>query len=332
MSSFRSVVRAVGGYLPEKIVTNEDLEKLVDTSDSWIEERTGIKERRIAAEGELTSNLGLKAARQALERAGMDATEIDLIILATSTPDNTFPATAVTIQAELGITSGAAFDLQAVCSGFVFAMTTADQYIRTGQAKNVLVIGAETFSRILDWEDRTTCVLFGDGAGAVILSSVPEDGPELGMEDSKTKRGIIASRLRSDGRYRDKLYVDGGPSSTQTTGFLRMHGREVFRHAVTNISDVIEETLETANLSIDDIDWFVPHQANERILVGTAKKIGLPFEKVIMTVARHGNTSAASIPLALNEAHEAGKIKPGDMVLLEAMGGGFTWGAVLVKW
>lgn len=332
MSSFRSVVRAVGGYLPEKIVTNEDLEKLVDTSDSWIEERTGIKERRIAAEGELTSDLGLKAARQALERAGMDATEIDLIILATSTPDNTFPATAVTIQAELGITSGAAFDLQAVCSGFVFAMTTADQYIRTGQAKNVLVIGAETFSRILDWEDRTTCVLFGDGAGAVILSSVPEDGPELGMEDSKTKRGIIASRLRSDGRYRDKLYVDGGPSSTQTTGFLRMHGREVFRHAVTNISDVIEETLETANLSIDDIDWFVPHQANERILVGTAKKIGLPFEKVVMTVARHGNTSAASIPLALNEAHEAGKIKSGDMVLLEAMGGGFTWGAVLVKW
>lgn len=332
MSSFRSVVRAVGGYLPEKIVTNEDLEKLVDTSDSWIEERTGIKERRIAAEGELTSDLGLKAARQALGRAGMDATEIDLIILATSTPDNTFPATAVTIQAELGITSGAAFDLQAVCSGFVFAMTTADQYIRTGQAKNVLVIGAETFSRILDWEDRTTCVLFGDGAGAVILSSVPEDGPELGMEDSKTKRGIIASRLRSDGRYRDKLYVDGGPSSTQTTGFLRMHGREVFRHAVTNISDVIEETLETANLSIDDIDWFVPHQANERILVGTAKKIGLPFEKVVMTVARHGNTSAASIPLALNEAHEAGKIKSGDMVLLEAMGGGFTWGAVLVKW
>jgi 3-oxoacyl-[acyl-carrier-protein] synthase-3 len=332
VSSFRSVVRAVGGYLPEKIVTNEDLEKLVDTSDSWIEERTGIKERRIAAEGELTSDLGLKAARQALGRAGMDATEIDLIILATSTPDNTFPATAVTIQAELGITSGAAFDLQAVCSGFVFAMTTADQYIRTGQAKNVLVIGAETFSRILDWEDRTTCVLFGDGAGAVILSSVPEDGPELGMEDSKTKRGIIASRLRSDGRYRDKLYVDGGPSSTQTTGFLRMHGREVFRHAVTNISDVIEETLETANLSIDDIDWFVPHQANERILVGTAKKIGLPFEKVVMTVARHGNTSAASIPLALNEAHEAGKIKSGDMVLLEAMGGGFTWGAVLVKW
>jgi 3-oxoacyl-[acyl-carrier-protein] synthase-3 len=322
----------VGGYLPEKIVTNEDLEKLVDTSDSWIEERTGIKERRIAAEGELTSDLGLKAARQALGRAGMDATEIDLIILATSTPDNTFPATAVTIQAELGITSGAAFDLQAVCSGFVFAMTTADQYIRTGQAKNVLVIGAETFSRILDWEDRTTCVLFGDGAGAVILSSVPEDGPELGMEDSKTKRGIIASRLRSDGRYRDKLYVDGGPSSTQTTGFLRMHGREVFRHAVTNISDVIEETLETANLSIDDIDWFVPHQANERILVGTAKKIGLPFEKVVMTGARHGNTSAASIPLALNEAHEAGKIKSGDMVLLEAMGGGFTWGAVLVKW
>ena len=324
MSSYRSVLKAVGGFLPEKIVTNDDMEKIVDTSDEWIRERTGIKERRIAADHEKTSDLALKAARQALERANMPAEEIDLIILATSTPDNTFPATAVTIQAELGITGGAAFDMQAVCSGFVFAMTTADQYIRSGQAKNVLVIGAETFSRLLDWEDRTTCVLFGDGAGAVILSSVPvEEAPD---------HGILASRLRSDGRYRDKLYVDGGPSTTQTTGHLRMHGREVFRHAVTNISDVIEETLEEAGLDIAEVDWFVPHQANERILVGTAKKIGLPFEKVIMTVAQHGNTSAASIPLALNEAYEAGKIKPGDMILLEAMGGGFTWGAVLLKW
>lgn len=324
MSSYRSVLKAVGGFLPEKIVTNADMEKIVDTSDEWIRERTGIKERRIAADHEKTSDLALKAARQALERANMPAEEIDLIILATSTPDNTFPATAVTIQAELGITGGAAFDMQAVCSGFVFAMTTADQYIRSGQAKNVLVIGAETFSRLLDWEDRTTCVLFGDGAGAVILSSVPvEEAPD---------HGILASRLRSDGRYRDKLYVDGGPSTTQTTGHLRMHGREVFRHAVTNISDVIEETLEEAGLDIAEVDWFVPHQANERILVGTAKKIGLPFEKVIMTVAQHGNTSAASIPLALNEAYEAGKIKPGDMILLEAMGGGFTWGAVLLKW
>lgn len=329
MSSFRAVVKAVGGYLPEKIVTNADMEKLVDTSDNWIRERTGITERRIAAEGEYTSHLGLNAARQALARAEMDPTEIDLIILATSTPDNTFPATAVTIQAELGITEGAAFDMQAVCSGFVFAMTTADQYIRSGQAKNVLVIGAETFSRILDWEDRTTCVLFGDGAGAVILSAEKID---VNSATDVDHQGIIASRLRSDGRYRDKLYVDGGPSTTQTTGYLRMHGREVFRHAVTNISDVIEETLEAANLKVDDIDWFIPHQANERILVGTAKKIGLPFEKVVMTVARHGNTSAASIPLALNEAYEQGKLKRGDMVLLEAMGGGFTWGAVLLKW
>lgn len=325
MSQFRSIVKSVGGYLPEKIVTNDDLSKKVETTDEWIRERTGISSRHIAAEGECTSDLGLKAARQALERAGMDATEIDLIILATSTPDQTFPATAVTIQAELGITEGAAFDVQAVCSGFIFALTTADQYIRSGQAKNVLVIGAETFSRILDWEDRTTCVLFGDGAGAVVLQAEPVNGEQK-------QRGIMTSCLRSDGRYRDKLYVDGGPSSTQTTGKLRMNGREVFRHAVTNISDVIEQTLDKANLTISDIDWFVPHQANERILIGTAKKIGLPFEKVIMTVERHGNTSAASIPLALNEAFESGKVKEGDMVLLEAMGGGFTWGAVLLRW
>ncbi len=324
LSQFQSIILSVGGYLPENKVTNEDLSKMVDTSDEWIRERTGIKARHIAAENEITSDLALKAAKQALERAEMQADEIDLIILATSTPDQTFPATAVTIQAELGITDGAAFDMQAVCSGFVFALTTADQYVRSGQAKNILVIGAETFSRILDWEDRTTCVLFGDGAGAVVVSSEP-----VGDEN---QRGILTSKLRSDGRYRDKLYVDGGPSSTKTTGHLRMNGREVFRHAVTNISDVIKETLEQANLTIADIDWFVPHQANERILNGTAKKIGLPFEKVIMTVADHGNTSAASIPLALNYGVETGKIKQGDMVLLEAMGGGFTWGAVLVRW
>lgn len=325
MSQFQSIIRSVGGYLPEKKLTNDDLSKMVDTTDDWIKERTGIRSRHIAAEGEVTSDLAIIAAKQALERAEMDPQEIDLIILATSTPNQTFPATAVTIQAELGITHGAAFDMQAVCSGFVFALTTADQYIKSGQAKNILVVGAETFSRILDWEDRTTCVLFGDGAGAVILSSEEVNGDE-------SQRGILTSRIRSDGRYRDKLYVDGGPSSTRTTGHLRMNGREVFRHAVTNISDVIEETLEEANLTISDIDWFVPHQANERILLGTAKKIGLPFEKVVMTVAEHGNTSAASIPLALNHGVENGMIKKGDMVLLEAMGGGFTWGAVLVRW
>jgi len=325
LSQFQSIIRSVGGYLPEKKLTNDDLSKMVDTTDDWIKERTGIRSRHIAAEGEVTSDLAIIAAKQALERAEMDPQEIDLIILATSTPNQTFPATAVTIQAELGITHGAAFDMQAVCSGFVFALTTADQYIKSGQAKNILVLGAETFSRILDWEDRTTCVLFGDGAGAVILSSEEVNGDE-------SQRGILTSRIRSDGRYRDKLYVDGGPSSTRTTGHLRMNGREVFRHAVTNISDVIEETLEEANLTISDIDWFVPHQANERILLGTAKKIGLPFEKVVMTVAEHGNTSAASIPLALNHGVENGMIKKGDMVLLEAMGGGFTWGAVLVRW
>ncbi len=323
MSRFQSVIKSVGGYLPEKILTNEDLSKIVDTNDEWIRERSGIKERHIAADGELTSDLAIKAARSALERAGTEAEEVDLIILATSTPDYTFPASAVTVQAALGITKGAAFDVQAVCSGFVFALSTADQYIRTGQAKCVLVIGAETFSRILDWKDRTTCVLFGDGAGAVVVKGEPvnEDGPR-----------IICSKLRSDGRYRDKLYVDGGPSSTGTTGFVRMEGREVFRHAVTNISSVIEDTLKDAGLHIDDVDWFVPHQANQRILVGTAKKIGLPIEKVVITLEGHGNTSAASIPLALNYAYESGKLQKGNMVLLEAMGGGFTWGAVLLRW
>lgn len=325
MSEFRAIVKSVGGYLPEKKLTNTDLSHMVDTSDEWITERTGIKARHIAAEGEFTSDLALNAAKEALERAEMSAQEIDLIILATSTPDQTFPATAVTIQAALGINHGAAFDVQAVCSGFVFALTTADQYIKTGQAKNVLVIGAETFSRILDWEDRGTCVLFGDGAGAVVVASEPATEANIG-------HGIITSCLRSDGRHREKLYVDGGPSSTRTTGVVRMNGPEVFRHAVTNISGVIKETLEKANLTIDDVDWFVPHQANKRILLGTAKKIGLPIEKVIMTVAEHGNTSAASIPLALNHGFVEGKVKSGDLVLLEAMGGGFTWGAVLLRW
>jgi len=325
VSMTRSVIRGCGAYLPEKVLTNNDLAKIVDTNDEWIYERTGIRERHIVADDELTSDLGTKSARQALERAEIDPTDIDLIVLATSTPDNTFPATAVTIQADLGITQGAAFDLQAVCSGFVYALATADNFLKTGQHKRALVIGSETFSRILDWEDRGTCVLFGDGAGAVVL-----EAQELSGED--TDRGILTSKLRSDGRYRDKLYVDGGPSSTGTVGHLRMSGREVFRHAVTNISDIIEETLEGTNFTVSDVDWFVPHQANKRILDGTARKIGLVPEKIVMTVENHANTSAASIPLALNTAYEDGRIQKGNLVLMEAMGGGFTWGAVLVRW
>ncbi len=325
MSVTRSVVKGCGAYLPEKVLTNNDLAKIVDTTDEWIYGRTGIRERHIAADGEMTSDLGIKAALQALERAEMEPTDIDLIVLATSTPDYTFPATAVTIQAELGITQGAAFDLQAVCSGFVYALATADNFLKAGQSKRALVIGSETFSRILDWEDRGTCVLFGDGAGAVVLEAEEQKG-------ESTDRGILISKLRSDGRYRDKLYVDGGPSSTGTVGHLRMEGREVFRHAVTNISDIIEETLEGSDFSVDQIDWFVPHQANKRILDGTARKIGLDPDKVVMTVEGHANTSAASIPLALNTAFEDGRIKKGDLVLLEAMGGGFTWGAVLLRW
>jgi len=319
----RSVVKGVGGYLPDRVVTNQDLAQIVDTSDEWITARTGIRERRIAADGELTSAMGLAAARAALADAGLEPGDIDLIVLATSTPDQTFPATAVTIQAELGITDGAAFDVQAVCSGFVFAMSTADNYLKSGQFKRALVIGAEAFSRILDWEDRATCVLFGDGAGAVVLEG--ENGP---MAD----RGILATSLRSDGRYRDKLYVDGGPSSTGTVGHLRMDGPEVFRHAVTKISQVIGETLDKAGYTAADIDWFVPHQANKRILDGAARKLGLDPERVVMTVEKHANTSAASIPLALMTACTDGRIKKGDLVLLEAMGGGFTWGALLIRW
>ncbi len=325
MNPVRTVIKGVGGYLPTRVMTNADLAKLVDTSDAWITARTGIKERRIAAEGELTSSMGAVAARAALDDAGLAPEDIDLIILATSTPDQTFPATAVTIQAELGITQGAAFDVQAVCSGFVFALATADNYLKSGMFKRALVIGAEAFSRILDWEDRSTCVLFGDGAGAVVVEAQKLNGV-------MTDRGILATCLRSDGRYRDKLYVDGGPSSTGTVGHLRMDGREVFRHAVTNISEVIGTTLEQAGYKASDVDWFVPHQANKRILDGAAKKLGLDKSRIVITLDKHANTSAASIPLALNTARADGRIKTGDLVLLEAMGGGFTWGAVLLRW
>jgi 3-oxoacyl-[acyl-carrier-protein] synthase-3 len=306
-------------------LTNEDLSKIVDTSDEWITERTGIKSRHIAAEGERTSDLGIAAARQALERAGMTGRDVDLVICATATPDRTFPATAVRIQAALGIEQGAAFDIQAVCSGYVYALATADNFLRCGQHKCALVIGAETFSRILDWEDRTTCVLFGDGAGAMVLEAETQPG-------TRSDKGILASAIRSDGRFEDLLYVDGGPGSTRTTGHLRMNGREVFRHAVQKISGVIQETLTASGFEAREIDLFVPHQANARILDGVAKKLRVDPEKVVKTLDRHGNTSAASIPLALNAAYEAGRLKPGSLVLVEAMGGGFTWGAALIRW
>lgn len=325
MTSIRSVIRGVGAFLPERVLTNEEISRRLDTSDAWIQERTGIKARHIAAEGELTSDLGTKASKSALIRAGIDPIDIDLLICATATPDRTFPSTAVRIQHQIGMTKGAAFDVQAVCSGFVYAMATADNFIRNGQSKRALVVGSETFSRILDWEDRGTCVLFGDGAGAVVLEAHNQQG-------TNDDRGILASRLRSDGRFEELLYVDGGPSSTRSTGYLRMNGREVFRHAVQKISGVIEETLLASGLSADEIDLFVPHQANSRILDGIAKKLGVAPEKVIKTLDRHGNTSAASIPLALNQAFETHKLSEGDLVLMEAMGGGFTWGAVLARW
>ncbi|MFT4078751.1 beta-ketoacyl-ACP synthase III [Rhodomicrobium lacus] len=325
MKQTRSVVLGCGSYLPERVLTNQDLARIVDTSDEWISERTGIKTRHIAADGENTSDLGIAAARSALDHAGIDPQSIDFIILATSTPDNTFPSTATTIQAALGLTHGFAFDVQAVCSGFAYALATADNFIRAGQGKRGLVIGAETFSRILDWEDRGTCVLFGDGAGAVVLEATQ-------VEDPMRERCVIGSMLFSDGRHKDKLYVDGGPSSTRSVGHLRMQGKEVFRFAVNAISDVVERTLAAHNLRPSDIDWFVPHQANKRILDGTAKKVGIAEEKIVITLDRHGNTSAASIPLALSTAVHDGRIKRGDLVLFEAMGGGFTWGANLVRW
>jgi 3-oxoacyl-[acyl-carrier-protein] synthase-3 len=322
---YRSVARGVGSYLPARTLTNAELAQMVDTTDEWIVQRTGIRERHIAAKDEKTSDLALNAAKAALANAGMTAADIDLVIVATSTPDLTFPATATTVQAALGITRGAAFDLQAVCSGFVYAMSTADQYLRSGDFKCALVIGAETFSRILDWEDRTTCVLFGDGAGAVVLQRTEQQG-------TREDRGILISKLRSDGRHRDKLYVDGGPGSTGTTGHLRMEGKEVFRHAVGMITDVIEDAYAATGYSSEDIDWFVPHQANLRIIDGSAKKLKIAPSKVVVTVDKHGNTSAASIPLALSTAVNDGRIKKGDLVLLEAMGGGFTWGSTLLRW
>ena len=323
--TIRSVVIGSGHYLPGNCVTNSEMANRVDTSDEWIVERTGIRQRHIAAEGETTSMLATEAARAALADAGVDASSIDLIVLATATPDHTFPSTATQVQAALGITGGAAFDVHAVCSGFVFALTTADNFLKAGSAKRALVIGAETFSRILDWTDRTTCVLFGDGAGAVVLDAQEGGG-------TNADRGILCTHLRSDGRHFDKLFVDGGPSATMTTGHLRMEGKEVFRHAVTNLAETVEEAFVRAGITADDVQWFVPHQANRRIIDATAKKLGIGPERVVVTVDRHGNTSAASIPLALSVARQDGRIRNGDLVLIEAMGGGFTWGSALIRW
>jgi 3-oxoacyl-[acyl-carrier-protein] synthase-3 len=311
--------------LPERILTNAELATRLDTSDEWIVQRTGIRQRHVAAEGEFTSHLAIKAARAALHHARLDAQAIDLIVLATSTPDNTFPATAVAVQDGLGIHHGAAFDLQAVCSGFVFALATADNFLRAGAYKRALVIGAETFSRILDWNDRGTCVLFGDGAGAVVLEAQTEPG-------KSSDRGVLTTHLRSDGRHKSKLYVDGGPSSTQTVGLLRMEGREVFKHAVGMITDVIVDAFNATGMTAEDIDWFIPHQANKRIIDASAHKLHIAPQKVVLTVDQHGNTSAASIPLALAVAVKDGRVKKGDLVLFEAMGGGFTWGSALVRW
>jgi 3-oxoacyl-[acyl-carrier-protein] synthase-3 len=318
----RSVFKGSGSALPKKVMTNEELAKLVDTSDEWIRERTGITRRHIAGEGETTGTLATEAARAALADAGIEPAEIDLIVLATATPDSTFPATATQVQDALGCHGGIAFDVAAVCSGFLYALATADSMLRTGMAKCALVIGAETFSRILDWEDRATCVLFGDGAGAFVLRAeeVAEDGP-----------GILATRLHADGTHGELLYVDGGPSTTGTVGKLRMKGREVFRHAVVNLAQVLADVLKATGHDASELDWVVPHQANLRILEATAKKLGLPNEKFVVTVDRHANTSAASVPLAFDVARRDGRIKDGDLVMLEAMGGGFTWGASLVR-
>jgi 3-oxoacyl-[acyl-carrier-protein] synthase-3 len=324
--SFRSHVIGCGGYLPARIVSNAELAERLDTSDDWIVQRTGIRQRHVAAPGELTSDLALKAAEQALAKAGITGAELDLIVLATATPDNTFPATATKLQAQLGMTHGAAFDVQAVCSGFIYALATADNFIRCGQARTALVIGAETFSRILDWEDRGTCVLFGDGAGAVVLRAHRDEG------GGARERGVLSTHLHSDGKLYDILYVDGGPSTTGSSGFLRMEGKEVFRHAVHRLAEVVDEALNANGLKGADLDWLVPHQANRRIIDGMGRKLGLPPEKVVITIDRHANTSAASVPLALAEAVDDGRIKPGQLVLMEAMGGGITWGAALVRW
>ncbi|WP_439611197.1 beta-ketoacyl-ACP synthase III [Reyranella sp.] len=321
----RSVVQGCGSYLPERVVTNEELAKTVETTDEWIQQRTGIRQRHIAAAGEFTSHLAIKASQRALDHAGLKASDLDLIVLATATPDETFPATATRVQAELGMTRGAAFDVQAVCAGFVYAVSVADSLIKNGIASTALVIGAETFSRILDWDDRGTCVLFGDGAGAIVLKGEQGTG-------TSADRGILANALHSDGRQHDILYVDGGPSSTRTTGLLRMEGKEVFKHAVVNMAAVVGEVLEKAGLESKDIDWLVPHQANKRIIDGTGRKLGLPAERVVVTVDKHANTSAASIPLALDVAVKDGRIKRGDLLLMEGIGGGLAWGASLVRW
>ena len=330
----RSIVAGCGSYLPERVVTNGELAERVDTSDEWIVARTGIRQRHIAAEGEVTSDLAFLAAERALEHAGIPASDLDLLVLATTTPDQTFPATATKVQHRLGMINGAAFDVQAVCSGFVYGLAVADNFIKVGQAKTVVLIGAETFSRLLDWQDRGTCVLFGDGAGAIVLRAAEngEDEDEFGETGHNRGRGVLSTHIYSDGSTSDLLYVDGGPSSTQTVGHVRMNGREVFRHAVTNLAEIVHESLEANGLAADDIDWLVPHQANKRILDSTAKKLGLPADKIVVTVERHANTSAASIPLALDEALKDGRIKTGDLVLLEAMGGGLTWGAGLIRW
>lgn len=325
----RSKILGCGSYLPERVVTNAELAKTVDTSDEWIVERSGIRQRHIASDGQFTSDLALKAAERALEHASIKAKNVNMVIVATTTPDNTFPATATKVQHNLGMTSGAAFDIQAVCSGFIFALSVADNMIKGGQADTIVVIGAETFSRILDWEDRGTCVLFGDGAGAVVLQASPDDVPD---EDTITAQGILSTHIHSNGSTRDLLYVDGGPSSTQTVGHVRMVGREVFRHAVTNLANIVGETLDAHGLHSDDLDWLVPHQANKRILDSTVRKLGMSADRVVVTVDRHANTSAASIPLALDEAVKDGRIKRGDLVLMEAMGGGLTWGSGLVRW
>jgi 3-oxoacyl-[acyl-carrier-protein] synthase-3 len=323
LTEFVSVVRGVGGHLPSKVLTNDDLAKMVDTTDEWIAARTGIRKRHIAADGETTSDLGAIAARKALDAAGLTPDDIDLIVVATATPDYTFPSTATIIQQKLGITRGAGFDLQAVCSGFVFAIATADNFLVRGQFERALVIGAETFSRILDWSDRSTCVLFGDGAGAVVLERQPKS--------QAGDRGVKGIHLRTDGRFRDLLYVDGGPSTTQTVGHLRMVGNQVFKHAVGKISESVRAAVDQAGLQISDIDWFVPHQANQRILSAVAERLGLDEYKVVSTVAEHGNTSAASVPLALAAATEDGRVKPGDLVLIEAIGGGLAWGSALIR-
>jgi 3-oxoacyl-[acyl-carrier-protein] synthase-3 len=325
MAIIRSQVAGAGAYLPARVVSNQELALQLDTSDEWIRARTGIRERRIAAEGEFTSDLAIAAAQEAIRSAGLTPSAIDLIVLATATPDETFPATATTVQARLGMTRGFAFDVQAVCSGFVYAVAVADNFIKAGQVKNCLVIGAETFSRILDWNDRTTAVLFGDGAGALVLTAGRGEG-------TAQDRGVLTTHLFSDGRHHDLLYVDGGPSKTKTTGLLRMEGKEVFRHAVTNMSEAIDAALKSCALTADDIDWFVPHQANQRILEATARKAGVHPSRVVSTVAQHANTSAASVPLALHTAIHDGRIKPGHLVLVEAMGGGFTWGSALIRW